>query len=148
MIAFDLKCDNNHSFEGWFKDNDAFEKQKKRGLITCPMCESTNISKAISTFAIKKGSHSQNECHLEKNMDAQQALIHLNKKIVDFVEKNFDDVGANFTKEALKIHCGVSEPRNIRGVSTKEEEKILEDEGVEFFKLPARIEKGDKDFDT
>ena len=57
-------------------------------------------------------------------------------KIVDFVQKNFDDVGCNFAKEALKIHYGAVEPRNIRGVSTKEEEKTLEEEGIEFFKVP------------
>ena len=57
-------------------------------------------------------------------------------KIVDFVQKNFDDVGCNFAKEALKIHYGAVEPRNIRGVSTKEEEKTMKEEGIEFFKIP------------
>jgi len=52
------------------------------------------------------------------------------------VQKNFDDVGCNFAQEALKIHYGAVEPRNIRGVSTKEEEKTLKEEGIEFFKVP------------
>jgi hypothetical protein len=58
------------------------------------------------------------------------------KEIVDYVEKNFDDVGCDFAKEALKIHYGVEEPRNIRGVSTKEEEKMLKKEGIDFVKIP------------
>jgi hypothetical protein len=60
----------------------------------------------------------------------------MGKEIVDFVEKNFDDVGCDFAKEALKIHYGVTEPRNIRGVSTKAEEKTLKEEGIQFFKIP------------
>ncbi len=55
---------------------------------------------------------------------------------IDFVEKNFDNVGCEFAKEALKIHYGAAEPRNIRGVSTKEEEKTLTDEGIQFIKIP------------
>ena len=74
----------------------------------------------------------------------------LGRKIVDFVEKNFDDVGCNFAKEALKMHYGTSEPRNIRGVSTHEEEKILKQEGIEFFKLPMSMpsETVDSDIST
>jgi hypothetical protein len=60
----------------------------------------------------------------------------IGEKISDFVEKNFDDVGCNFAKEALKIHYGVTEPRNIRGVSTDKEEKTLKEEGIQFFKVP------------
>ena len=63
-------------------------------------------------------------------------LKKVGKEIVDFVEKNFDDVGCDFAKEALKIHYGVEEPRNIRGVSTKEEEKMLKEEGIDFLKIP------------
>lgn len=148
MIAFDLKCENGHSFEGWFQDGGAFEEQKNKGLISCPICENTNITKAISTFAIKKSGATPKSHLINKKIDPQIALKDLNKKIVDFVEKNFDDVGTDFTKEALKIHCGVTEPRNIRGVSTKEEEKILKDEGVEFFKMPPPLENDDKDFDA
>ncbi len=66
----------------------------------------------------------------------EQNLKQVGKEIVDFVEKNFDDVGCDFAKEALKIHYGVEEPRNIRGVSTKEEEKMLKEEGIDFLKIP------------
>ena len=72
-------------------------------------------------------------------VDPNEDLSNINRKIVDFVEKNFDDVGSDFTKEALKMHYGVSEPRNIRGVSTKEEEKTLKEEGVQFIKIPMPI---------
>ena len=68
----------------------------------------------------------------------------IGNQIVDFVEKNFDDVGCDFAKEALKIHYGVTEARNIRGVSTKEEEQVLKKEGIQFFKIPLPAEP-DKD---
>ncbi|MGD9072079.1 MAG: DUF1178 family protein, partial [Desulfobacterales bacterium] len=42
----------------------------------------------------------------------------------------------DFTKEALKMHYGVTEQRNIRGTSSPEEEKILKEEGIEFIKIP------------
>jgi hypothetical protein len=71
------------------------------------------------------------------NTDAQMEQV--GKQIVDFVEKNFDDVGCDFAKEALKIHYGVTEARNIRGVSTKEEEKVLKKEGIQFIKVPMPV---------
>jgi hypothetical protein len=45
-------------------------------------------------------------------------------------------VGSEFAKEALKIHYGVSAPRNIRGSSTPQEEETLRQEGVAFLKVP------------
>jgi len=134
MIAYDLQCVNNHSFEGWFEDRKAYEAQKKKGLISCPVCNSTSIARIPSTFSIKSSTP------LKEFSDQQAELEKINKKIVDFVEKNFDDVGSDFTKEALKMHYGVTEARNIRGVSTKEEEKTLKEEGVQFFKIPMPIE--------
>lgn len=130
MIAFDLKCDKGHVFEGWFEDSKAYNAQKKKGLITCPSCNSTAISKLPSTFAIKGSQTSMNS--LDKQIDFKR----MNNEIVDYVNKNFDNVGCDFAKEALKMHYGVAEPRNIRGVSTKEEEKVLTQEGIQFFKVP------------
>jgi len=133
MIAYDLQCINGHGFEGWFEDAKAYERQKKQGLLACPVCNDTTVSRIPSTFAIKSTQPAKDFS------DPQADMAGVGKKIVDFVEKNFDNVGCDFAKEALKIHYGASEPRNIRGVSTKEEEKTLKDEGVEFFKVPIPI---------
>jgi hypothetical protein len=130
MIAYDLQCVNGHSFEGWFEDRKAYEAQKKKALIACPVCSSTSIARVPSTFAIKSSNP------LKEISDYQADVENIGRKIVDFVEKNFDDVGADFAKEALKMHYGVTKARNIRGVSTKEEEKTLKAEGVQFFKVP------------
>lgn len=107
--------------------------QKERGLIACPVCNDTAIVKLPSRFAIKTSSGFK-----PKPSDGGEnyALAQLGRQVANFVEKNFDDVGCHFTQEALKIHYGVTEPRNIRGVSTQEEEKLLEQEGVQFIKIP------------
>jgi hypothetical protein len=131
MIAFDLQCVNGHTFEGWFEDGKAYEEQNCKGLITCPVCNDTSVSKILSSFAIKKSF--QPSISIPAN---SPELDQVNSKIVEFVKKNFDDVGPDFTKEALKMHYGVIEPRNIRGVSSTEEEKTLKKEGIQFFKLP------------
>jgi hypothetical protein len=143
MIVFDLKCLNGHMFEGWFKDSQAYETQEKKNLISCPICDTTDVSKIMSTFAIKKGGKD------DRNGPTSQAqMAEFGKKIIDYVEQNFDNVGCEFTREALKIHYGVSEPRNIRGMSTPEEEKVLKEEGIEYFKLPMPVSDTDNSPDT
>jgi hypothetical protein len=130
MIAYDLQCVNGHAFEGWFEDSEAYQDQKKKKLIACPACDTTQVSRIPSTFAIKSSPIPKKVSLEEEN------LKQVGKEIVDFVEKNFDNVGCDFAKEALKIHYGIEEPRNIRGVSTKEEEKMLKEEGIDFLKIP------------
>jgi len=134
MIAFDLQCINDHTFEGWFEDNKAYEDQEKKGMITCPICNDSRVTKILSSFAIRSSTgrtdtHNQIPHHLD-------AITEASRQIADYVEENFDNVGADFTKEALKIHYGVTEPRNIRGVSTENEEETLKSEGIEFYKIP------------
>jgi len=130
MIAYDLICQNGHVFEGWFEDAKAYAKQKKKGLVTCPICNDADVSRRPSTFAIKSRPAARAPSPETTDLKA------LGRQIYDFVEKNFDNVGSDFAKEALKIHYGASEPRNIRGVSTKQEEKTLKEEGVDFVKVP------------
>ena len=130
MIVFDLRCASGHVFEGWFEDSRTFEGQKKKNLISCPVCNDTSVFKVPTTFAIKSSGNDTTPSGKEI------ALAEITKKVADFVENNFDNVGTEFATEALKIHYGVSEPRNIRGVSTSLEEKTLKEEGVQFFKVP------------
>ena len=130
MIAYDLRCINGHFFEGWFEDEKAYLSQKKKELVTCPVCDNTAVSRVPSTFAIKSSQT------VPKPGSSQSQLAALSRHIVDYVQDNFDDVGCDFATEALKIHYGVKEPRNIRGTSTEEEEKTLKDEGIQFLKIP------------
>jgi hypothetical protein len=127
MIAFDLFCSNGHKFECWFKDGASFEDQKSAGIITCPICNDHLIEKAFSPFAIKRGGEKSKE-----EIDPHRVL----QVVQDYLDKHFEDVGKGFYKEALKIHYGEAEKRNIKGTATTEEEVILKEEGVQFFKVP------------
>ena len=131
MIAYDLKCANGHIFEGWFDDSESYELQKEKGHISCPVCDDDNIERIPSTFAIKSSSAPADAI---PGQDGE--LEQFEKNVSNYIQKNFDDVGSNFAKEALKIHYGASQPRNIRGSSSQEEEKILRKEGVKFLKFP------------
>jgi hypothetical protein len=131
MIAFDLQCSKGHAFEGWFEDGKAYDQQKRKGLLTCPVCNDDSIIKVLSPVAIKSTALKPRQLAV-----AESQLKALQEQMTEYVEKNFDNVGHKFATEALKIHYGASEPRNIRGVSTKEEEKQLKEEGIEFFKVP------------
>lgn len=134
MIAYDLQCSNGHCFEGWFEDLKTFEKQKRQELIACPICNDTDVSRLPSTFAIK-GQKSAAPASIKPRTAAEAEVVM--RAISDYVENNFDNVGSDFATEALKIHYGVTEPRNIRGVSTEQEEETLRQEGVQFFKFPS-----------
>lgn len=127
MIAFDLICSNGHKFECWFKNSDSFEEQKSFGVINCPVCDDNHVEKAFSTFAIKKYGEKK-----EDKIDPYHAL----QMVYEYIDKNFEDVGIDFTKEALKIHYGEAKKRNIKGMTLPDQEKLLKDEGVQFFKIP------------
>jgi len=138
MIIFDLECSNGHSFEGWFEDGNAFKAQQLQGLITCPHCNSSHVVQVPSTFSVKASLPKTTQFNKQ-----QTAIINtvneITSKITDFVENNFENVGADFAKEALKMHYGVTKQKNIRGVTTDAENKLLEQEGIGSLQLPVQI---------
>ncbi|MFP4346981.1 MAG: DUF1178 family protein [Thermodesulfobacteriota bacterium] len=131
MIVFDLQCVQGHRFEGWFEDSRGYEEQQAKSLISCPVCDSTEITKALSTFGIKSPSPKP-----PAGAENSEQLTALRRQFTEFLDTHFDDVGCDFAKEALKIHYGAAEPRNIRGKSTSDEEKVLKEEGVQYLKFP------------
>jgi hypothetical protein len=138
MITFDLECGEGHVFEGWFDSLDAFEEQHKRKMVRCPYCDDSNVRRVMSPVAVKRS-------HQEKPVESSPIdYQRLAKEVVDYVHKHFEDVGPGFAAEALKMHYGVADKRNIRGSATSEEEKTLKDEGIEFFKLPIPKKKGEE----
>jgi hypothetical protein len=127
MIVFDLRCVKDHRFEGWFASNEDFARQVAAGQVSCPYCDDIRIEKAPSPVAIRKGPSSPSN---------REAALQAWAQVCRYVQDNFEDVGHNFAKEALKIHCGLGEERQIRGVTTEAEEEILKQEGVAFAKIP------------
>jgi len=133
VIIYDLSCEKKHKFEGWFKDLAAFEEQKARKLISCPVCGSSDVAMLPSSIAVMGRSRELRE---RKANLADVSPMKMLEMINDFVTKNFDDVGSRFAEVALKIHRGEEQRRNIRGVTTDKEEETLREEGVEFMKIP------------
>jgi hypothetical protein len=131
MIIFEMICTKGHRFEGWFEDHAEFVKQIKEGLIRCPVCGSKDVRQSFSTGGMlheRRWSHK--ETAIKKGEEAFMRALYAE------IEANFENVGADFAKTALKIHYGVEPPRNIRGITSEAEEKMLREEGVEFYKIP------------
>ena len=138
MIAFDLECSRGHAFEGWFSDLASFDEQIAEGLVRCPTCDDTEVRRVLSPVAIRSSSRPAPQG--ETAIDYQK----LAREVVNYINRNFENVGSDFAKEALKMHYGVKEKRSIRGAATEEEEKTLKEEGVEFFKIPAAKKEEDE----
>lgn len=139
MIAFDLACANGHIFEGWFDNLESFEKQDSENMISCPLCNNTDIKKIPSPVAMKSSPRQDTRNNID-SIDYRKLAVEL----VNYIQNEFEDLGPDFTKEALKIHYGASEARNIKGTATENEEKILKDEGVPFVKFPAPKKDSEK----
>lgn len=134
MIRFSLACQNEHSFDGWFRNSDDFEKQKKRGLIACPNCGSTGVGKALMAPSVSTG-RKREKIALAMNAEQKKALVQL-KALSEKLRENADYVGDKFAEEARKIHFGETDPRGIYGEATPEEAKGLVEDGVEFMPIP------------
>ena len=131
MIVYDLKCSQGHSFEGWFENLADLKRQLGKGLVACPICGDSAVAQVPSSFAIGRAKDSN------QPVNQEQVARLMNMAVTRYLKDNFEDVGPRFATEALKIHYGAEKPRNIRGVSTQDEEKMLSQEGVEFFKVAA-----------
>jgi len=133
MIVFDLECLNGHTFEGWFEDKEDLNKQQEQGILACPVCDTTSVVQKLHPIAIKRSSGSEAQKSIQAS---QEAITELTEKVAEYVEKNYENVGNDFSKQALKMHYGSEDYRNIRGTTTKEEDKVLKKEGVPVFKVP------------
>lgn len=154
MIRYALICQQGHQFESWFQDSAAYDKQAKRGLVTCPQCGSAKVEKAImaprlSTTAKKRRTSIEapataTDAPAAAPAPAPVAMISPQeqeiraklKELRDHLTKNADNVGPKFPEEARKMHYGEIEHRSIYGVASPEEAKELSEEGIEFHPLP------------
>ncbi|MBO6903246.1 MAG: DUF1178 family protein [Rhizobiaceae bacterium] len=134
MIRFSLCCDRDHEFDGWFRDNADFDKQKKRGLVTCPVCNSAKVEKALMAPSVQTA-RKREKVALGMSAEQKQLMGKL-KELTDKVKQNADYVGDKFPEEARKIHFGETDPRGIYGEATPTEVKELLDDGVGIMPLP------------
>lgn len=141
MIVYQLHCSNGHEFEAWFRDSGTYDVQAKQGDVDCPHCGDTSVSKSIMAPNI---SPSRNKSKVPSDHGEAEVRAHeVAEKILEavtairnHVEDNCDNVGAEFAEEARRIHYGEAEQRGIVGTATEEEAGELDEEGVEFYRLP------------
>ena len=135
MIHYQLHCDDGHQFDGWFKDIAAFEKLARGGLVECPTCGGTGVTRALMAPAIgaaakRKG---RTDAPVAPPAPAQPAvaqpapspetavagpripaemLAKLQRMRAE-IEARCDYVGKDFAAEARRTHGGGAVPRRV-----------------------------------
>lgn len=147
MIHYDLRCGQDHSFDGWFKDSVAFDRLAKRGMVECPHCGDTQVERALMRPALaKKAEALPAPAPAPQQPPATSAAVAggpmpaqmraMLQRMRAEVEKHCDYVGAEFAEEARKIHRGESDKRGIYGETSPEQAEALAEEGIEFARIP------------
>lgn len=144
MIKYRLRCDKNHSFDAWFRDSAAYDKQAGASLLACPTCGSSSISKAlmapnVSSSKKKNDSQPTHSNTVPAVNEVPPEMIEIRQKLAALrseVESNFDYVGKDFAEEARKIHYGETDPHGIYGETSSTEAEALRDEGIDFGAIP------------
>ncbi|PYE33703.1 hypothetical protein C8J35_10413 [Rhizobium sp. PP-F2F-G38] len=135
MIRYALTCDKGHGFEGWFGSSADFEAQSESGLVTCPICGTASVNRALMAPALSTGRRKDKQRGLMMDQ-AQQVAISKIREMVSTIRANADDVGEKFPEEARKIHYGEVEARGLIGRATVEEALALIEEGIDVAPLP------------
>jgi len=163
MIRYALNCDQGHVFESWFQNSAAYDKQAKRSLVTCPICGSAKVEKAIMAPRLARADAANPQPPAPPPAPPNPAPVPLQqtptrpvspktpvamvsaaerelrqklKELRDHITKNASYVGQRFPEEARKIHYGEAEHRSIYGEASLDEAKQLREEGIEFHPLP------------
>lgn len=139
MIAYSLRCHRGHEFEGWFRDSKAFDDQSAAGKLSCPVCNSVRIEKAIMAPAVAGTKKTAKTKTGERASDARQ-MRQFMTGLRKYVQQNADYVGPEFAEEARKIHYGETPDRHIYGEATAREAQELVEEGIDVAALPPDIE--------
>lgn len=130
MKVYNLCCEHDHRFEGWFSSEDDFLTQSSQHLIECPLCGNQAIKRLPSSPRLNL-SGATARAHDDSNRVQDQLMEFARKVIADT-----EDVGTQFAEEARRIHYNEAPERGIRGVATVEERAELADEGIDVVSLP------------
>ena len=157
MIVYNLSCDQNHPFEGWFGSAEDMASQQARGLLACPLCGSHQVQKMLSAPRLNLLSSEQRANAVSADAasaaastavaqaggtqppSSQAMLTPEHAKLADMLREfvaNTEDVGQKFPEEARRIHYKEAPARSIRGVASKREAEALAEEGIEVAQLP------------
>ena len=150
MIHYQLRCSQDHGFDGWFKDSVAFEKGAAAGFVDCPVCGDTKVRRDLMAPAIGKArpaaaapaesppepAPSPAAAPVSTAGPLPAQLLSLLQRMRAEVERNCDHVGRDFAEEARRMHRGESDRRGIYGEATADEAEALADEGIEVGQIP------------
>lgn len=152
MIRYALVCAKGHTFESWFQNSSAFDKQAKHGLVECPVCGNSKVEKALMAPTLSgtrkraRPATPASETPAAAGDPAKAPVAMMSpleqefrqklKELREHVTKNADYVGQKFPEEARKMHYGETDQRSIYGEASLQEAKELNDEGIEFHPLP------------
>tara|TARA_R110000782_G_scaffold258620_9_gene348656 strand:+ start:1479 stop:1931 length:453 start_codon:yes stop_codon:yes gene_type:complete len=139
VIVFDLKCAEAHVFEAWFGSSSDYETQKKRGLLSCPLCGNAEIAKAVMAPAVPAKGNTRDDTRPVPVAGGEDtrikqmlgALAEMQKSMIESSEY----VGGRFAEEARAIHYGETDARGIYGETSADEAAQLRDEGIEAMPL-------------
>jgi hypothetical protein len=137
MKVLNLRCANDHRFEGWFASGEDFESQSGRGLVECPLCGDKDVDRLpsaprLNVMALRE----QPGATVAPPSDPGAQLQALWMHAVRHVMANTEDVGERFPEEARRIHYGEVEERGIRGRASREDADALREEGIEVMAVP------------
>ena len=135
MILYQLACTNAHQFEAWFRNIATYDAQSAAGDIMCPFCGSTGVTKAPMAPNVATGAHKGATAETRAREVAEQ-IMRAVRRLHRHVEENCEYVGDRFAEEARSIHFGESGERDIYGEATDQEATELDEEGIEFHRIP------------
>ena len=134
MILYQLVCASGHEFEGWFRDGATYDRQRAGRKIECPQCGGRKIKKAPMAPRVAKSPARE-----QAAARAQAVAEHLDAAAAELrkqIETHCHYVGDSFAEEARRIHYGETEARGIYGEASNAEASALNDEGIEFARVP------------
>jgi hypothetical protein len=144
MIQYALKCDQGHDFDSWFQSASAFDALAHAGHLSCVVCGSVDIKKAImAPRIVSKPAEPTPDAPVKDaavpmvkspDPEVETAIAELRKK----VEETSDYVGDDFTRQARDMHLGDTPERAIYGEANLEQARGLIDDGVPLLPLPFR----------
>ena len=132
-MRYALQCEHGHAFEGWFGSSGDYDDQQARGLLSCPICNSSAVRKAMMAPAVL-GARSDGPPDVVRDIMAEAA-----RAVRQHVEENFDYVGEHFAEQARAMHRGEAEEREIYGEATDEQVRALREEGAPIAALPPQL---------
>ena len=136
MKVLNLRCPQDHRFEGWFASDADFASQHERGLVACPVCDDKAVTRLPSAPRLNVAtSRGDAEPPAPAELAQARAQGRWLRAVREVIERT-EDVGERFPEEARRIHYGEAQSRGIRGQATREDAEALRDEGIEVVTIP------------